>query len=211
MVKDISKEFVQFSIGRITIDIDTLISILSSIGFKEIKAKNDNLEFENVDDIAANKALIVGNPRVICDGVALSFSSWGTTISSVLPKDGMYEKALSLKSHLEKEKGIEDRFADISGKAYGLTFTLGVIIIVFGSFMHYDLNKTYILSCIPGAISLIILARYWYLDNWRKSVRYKGGENWLGRHWSQIVASAVTAVIVLVLTTALRPYIDKWF
>lgn len=213
MVKHVVRKVIALPVGRVTMGVDDLIEILEGQEFTKVTAKNGEFEFESLEDIKKHKSMITGNPYFDCDGIYLEFATNGSNIGCYNPKQDSYEKSMSLLSSIREKKSLEDAVGDNFGifLLINLLLTAGVLVSIY-YFDIEELQKGPTSSTIGIVLSLMMLgfmaltARQFYLDFFRKSIQPKKMDGWIKRHWSQIAASVVTAIIVLVVSAILRDY-----
>ncbi|MBB3590887.1 hypothetical protein FHX08_001231 [Rhizobium sp. BK529] len=215
MVRDISRENIRYKLGLISISVDDLIKLLESKGVKNATAKTDTVEFDSLDDIKTNKALLAGQPRIYLEEAIISFErGWG----AVSPRGDQPNGSSFAKSVFEElimYKSPLDRFSE--SRIFGWTYVL--IFIAFGWFwkpiaakLDIGDNVNYTLDIIfMGYFAMFVTKHLWagYSAFFRKVVYYRPVDGFFRRNIETIAVSAITGLVGLAVGAVGSGFIDK--
>jgi hypothetical protein len=215
VVKDISRENIRYKLGLISISVDDLIKLLESKGVKNATAKTDTVEFDSLEDIKTNKALLAGQPRIYLDEAIISFErGWG----AVSPRGDQPNSASFAKSVFEElimYKSSLDRFSEL--RIFGWTYVL--IFITFGWFWKPIAAKLDIGDMATYTLDIIFIVYFFmfatkhlwvgYSAFFRNVVYYRPVDGFFRRNIETIAVSAIAGLVGLAVGAVGSGFIDK--
>lgn len=211
MVRELFTRSSTIPLGSVSLSADDLIQILEEKNFDKVNAENNDMEFDSIEDMKMNKALLVGNPSIHCDDIYLRFDRFDNRVSMYKFSERNLSIAKSIAAEIAQRKSLSDTIRDV--QKY-ITAPLWAIVASY-YFVKYviepdsDFDKQmqiyFNLSAISNVLIFIIYLNSGYLNFIRKSVHYRPKEGFVRRNLEKIIVG----LIGIILGAGVKALIDR--
>ncbi|WFR96092.1 hypothetical protein [Rhizobium tumorigenes] len=215
MVRDISRQNTNFPIGRVSISVDDLVSLVEVLQLTDVTAKNLNTGFDSIGDIKNHKSLFSGKPQINSKEITVNFSSYNS-IYPLVGGDHHTILAKSFSQELAKRKSLLDRFSEFIHK---FSFYFFIIIILLGllTWTGYMPAMSDPVQLAVNLVTIIITAAFaighgWggYGDFFRQPVYYRPSQGFFRRNVETIAIGLIGTALGSILTALLGKF-STWF
>lgn len=215
MIKDISKERLSYDFGHLSISVDEMLKILEEKGISSATAKNNSMEFENIEDIKSHKSLFSGRPTLYLEDAIISFEKGSHYVSTSYKKTSDSSMVKSLFEELVTRKSFFDRYIEFKFFQFRYFFPTIIYGLFRAEITHAFKFNNIALNVLDGVYYLYVflvmikIILEGYSNFFRDSIYYKPTQGFFRRNLDTIAVSAVTGTIGVIVGTLVPTLADK--
>ena len=201
MVKDNSANNLSLDLGTLSVSVDELLQVIESKRPEKVRATSGDYEFEGLDDIKANPALLSGYPTIYCDGTRIEMSKFSRGVRSGFSNADNSVLTRSIHAELVRRKGFVENFIEskiFSNYVLFPWFIINSLFLAFRDDIDISENKknwigAFLFGYICLAMIKLVVDFLWRF--YRPAVRYTPKDGFLSRHFESIVVSSISGLI----------------